>query len=57
LLVVLVAGSFEVLTVQGGEVDAVIHGLPVGVLDAFAFAIGQLGVEVAGAVNTAALAV
>ena len=37
--------------------DRVIKRLPVGVLDAFALAVGQLGVEVAGAVNAAALAV
>jgi hypothetical protein len=37
--------------------DRVIQGLPLGVLDAFAFAVGELGVEVAGAVNSAALAV
>ncbi|HYB29250.1 MAG TPA: hypothetical protein VEF89_21735 [Solirubrobacteraceae bacterium] len=38
-------------------VDRVITRLPVGVLDAFAFALGELGVEVVGAVNAAALAV
>ena len=37
--------------------DRLIQRLPVGVLDAFAFAVGELGVEVPGAVNAAALAV
>jgi hypothetical protein len=37
--------------------DRVVERLPVCLLDPFAFALGQLGVEVAGAVNTAALAV
>ena len=38
-------------------VDRLVQGLPVGVLDALAFSVGDLGVEVAGAVNAAALAV
>ena len=37
--------------------DRVVEGLPVGVFDSFAFAVWQLGVEVAGAVHAAALAV
>jgi hypothetical protein len=38
-------------------VERVIERLPVGVLDAFSLAFGELRVEVARAVNTAALAV
>jgi hypothetical protein len=37
--------------------DRVIQRLPVGVLDAFALGVRQLGVEVARAVHTAALPV
>jgi hypothetical protein len=37
--------------------DGVVERPPVGLLDAFALAFGQLGVEVAGAVHAAALAV
>jgi hypothetical protein len=37
--------------------DRLVDGPPVRVLDAFAFALGQLGVEVARAVHAAALAV
>ena len=40
-----------------GLADRLVERLPVGVLDAFAFAIGQLGVQVPGAVNAAALSV
>ena len=38
-------------------VDRVIERLPVGVLDPFALAFGQLGVEVAGPMHAAALPV
>jgi hypothetical protein len=37
--------------------NRLIQRLPVGVLDAFAFAVGDLGVEVPGAVNAATLTV
>jgi hypothetical protein len=37
--------------------DRVVQGLPVGVLGALAFAVGELGVEVPGAVNAAPLPV
>jgi hypothetical protein len=37
--------------------DRVVERLPVGLLDPLAFAFGQLGVEVAGAVHAATLAV
>jgi Na+/H+-dicarboxylate symporter len=37
--------------------DRVIQGFPIGVLDAFAFSFGELGVEVPRAVDAAALAV
>jgi hypothetical protein len=40
-----------------GLADRVIQGLPAGVLDALALAVGELGVEVPGAVNAAPLAV
>jgi hypothetical protein len=38
-------------------VDRIVERLPVGVLDALALAFGQLGVQIAGAVNAAALAI
>jgi hypothetical protein len=37
--------------------NRVIEGLPVGLLDGFAFSLGELGVQVAGAVHAAAPAV
>jgi hypothetical protein len=40
-----------------GLADRVIERLPIGVLDPFALAVRDLGVEVAGLVNAAALTV
>ena len=58
-----VAGLIELLD-QGLQsllavlfVDRLIEGLPVGLTDAFALALGQLCEQVANSVNTAVLAV